>query len=469
MPKPPTTIPNLIKSTRAVYNSVPSLSPTNNVICNYEIIENLDVIDDICADAHQGFLDWSRKSFADRSEIIRSAASLVKKNKEQYVDAHMAIGANRPFAEFIADLAHQNILEHALSISQPEGEVVKSVKSQLALSVRTPVGPVLSIAPWNAPTVLWARAMAAPLSAGCSVVAKALEKSPISSFLLAKDFHEAGVDTGALQVCQFSSQDQAEATQKLIENQRIKKVNFTGSTSLGAKISGIAGRSLKPALLELGGKNAFIVTEKADLHKAAESLLFSAWVHNGQICMCLDSCYVQSSIYDEFVEVLMKKVKEQRLEVTPLRDSAGAEKVNVLVSDAVNKGAKIVFQAQLSLKDAFYPPTILAGVDSSMKIYSEETFGPVLSLFKFNSMDDVISELNDLEYGLKTSIWSSDVMEAMNYARRLNSGGVHINSSTIHDEATLPHGGVGQSGSGRFNAKWGVENFSFDKVITANP
>ncbi|KAF3987458.1 hypothetical protein FT663_03917 [Candidozyma haemuli var. vulneris] len=467
MPKPPT-IPCLVKSRGIRFGKVPSYSPTKEVLCNYETIEDLDAIDGICKDSHSGFLSWSRRPFNERSEILRASSSLVKKNKEQYVDAHMAIGAGRPFAEFITDLASQNILEHALPISRPDGEVLKSQASELALSVRTPVGPVLSIAPWNAPTVLWARAIAAPLAAGCSVVAKASEKNPETSYLLAKDFHEAGVDLGALQVANFAPQDQPQATQRLIENQHIKKLTFTGSTGLGSKLAEIAGRSLKPTLLELGGKNVQIVTPDADLEKAAESSLFSAWVHNGQVCMCLDNCYVHSSVVDEFLKILVEKAKSQPSDGTPLRDIDGADKVRGLVSQAIDKGAKVVFGDPKQSQDAFVSPLILAGVDNSMNIYYEETFGPVFSVMKYDNLDNVIDEVNNLRFGLKTSIWSKNILNAVSVAKRIDSGAIHINGSTVHDEATVPHGGVSQSGFGRFNSHWGLDEFSFTKVITAN-
>ncbi|KAM3123265.1 hypothetical protein CJJ07_002163 [Candidozyma auris] len=467
MPRP-ITIPCLIRSPRTTFSLIPSLSPTNEHICNYNTIDDLNVIENVCEDAHRGYKAWFSRPFADRSEVLRAAADLVKKNRENYVDAHMAIGAGRQFAELIAGLAHKIILEHAMPISRPDGEVLKSVMSQLALTVRSPVGPVLSIAPWNAPTVLWARAIAAPLAAGCSVVAKASEKNPVTSYLLAKDFHEAGVDVDALQVVQFSPKDQPEATKRLIEHRRIKKMNFTGSTQLGSKLSEIAGSVLKPTLMELGGKNVQIVTPDADLAKAANASLFSAWLHNGQVCMCLDNCFVHSSVYKDFMKILIKKAKEMANSEVPFRDMEGAEKVHRLVSDALKKGAQTVFGNHRPLESVFMSPLILSNVNPSMSIFYEETFGPVLSVMSYNNIEEVIDEVNDLKFGLKTSIWSRDVMKAISTAKEIDSGAIHINGSTMHDEATVPHGGVGQSGFGRFNSKWGVNEFSFEKVITAN-
>lgn len=468
MPKVPT-IPCLIGSTRASFKSIPSLSPNNKIICNYETILNIDVTDDIAEDAYKGYLSWSQRPFNERGEILRAAAELVKKRKDLYVEAHMAIGAARPFAEIITQMAYQNILEHSFPVSRPDGEVLKSQMSQLAMTVKSPVGPVLSIAPWNAPTVLWARAISGPLAAGCSVVAKALEKAPITSFLFAEDFHKAGVDKNALQVAQFAPQDQPEATKRLIEHRRIKKVTFTGSSGLGARLAEIAGAALKPVLLELGGKNVLIITPEADLEKAAESLLFSAWLHNGQICMSLDNCYVHSSVYDDFLKVLVRKAQQQAAEATPLRDTEVSDKVRALVSNAIERGAKVAFGNSEQRSDACVLPLILTNVDKSMNIYSEETFGPVFSVIKYDRLEDVVDTVNDLRFGLKTSIWSKDVLGAIAVAKNIDTGAVHINSTTVHDEATVPHGGVGQSGFGRFNGKWGLDEFSFEKVITANP
>lgn len=468
MPKFPT-IPCLIGSTRASFKSLPSLSPSNEIICNYETIENIDVTDDIAEDAHKGYLSWSRRPFSERGEILRTAAELVKKRHDLYVEAHMAIGAARPFAEIIAQMAYQNILEHSIPVSRPDGEVLKSQASQLAMTVKTPVGPVLSIASWNAPTALWARAISGPLAAGCSVVAKALEKAPITSHLLAEDFHKAGVDKNALQVAQFAPQDQPEVTKRLIEHRRIKKITFTGSSSLGARLAEIAGASLKPLLLELGGKNVLIITPEADLEEAAESLLFSAWIHNGQVCMCLDNCFVHSSVYDEFLRIVVRKAQQQSAEAAPLRDTGVSDKVRALVSDAIKKGAKVAFGNNEQRSDACVLPLILTNVDKSMNIYSEETFGPVFSVLKYDNLEKVVDTVNDLGSGLTTSIWSKDILGAIAVAKKIDTGAIHINSTTVHDEATIPHGGVGLSGFGRFNGKWGLDEFSYEKVITANP
>lgn len=455
----------LIQSTR----KVPVYSPENAILHHFLPLDNaVAAVPKIAADAHAGFLKWSNRPYNEKAEVLFRAAELISSDLESFVNAHCEIGAGRGFAEYLAAGAVANIREYALLVSRPDGLLPKTLSTDLALAVRTPIGPVLSIAPWNAPTILWARAIVAPLAAGCSVVMKASESAPIFPYLYTKHLLAAGVDKEALQLVQVDSADHAAVTEAFLKDSHIRKVNFTGSSAVGAQIAQVAGQHLKPALLELGGKNVSVVCKDADIDRAALDAVRSAWLHKGQVCMCLDKVYVEESIYDEFLAKML--LAAEKLASDPLfqmnqRNCGVADKVRALVTDALDKGATVLFGDATSA-GAQFDPIILGDVDENMEIDSEETFGPVLSISKFTDADALITKINMASYGLKVSVWSKNVVQAVRFAKRIEAGGVHINSSSVHDEATVAHGGVKLSGYGRFNSTWGIDEFSFQKTIT---
>lgn len=469
------TIPSLL-SGKPVLSSVkiPVLSHKSEIIHHYLPLPDLNGLDQICEDAYTGFTEWSQKPYTERSAILNKAADSIEKDLNTFIDAHVEIGATRHFASIIANNAVNDIREYARTISRPDGNVTKLLSADLAITLKLPLGPVLSIAPWNAPTILWARAIFAPLAAGCSVIMKSSEKSPKVPYLFTKHLLGAGVDAQALQLINVGPADHSKVTESLLSHDLVRKVNFTGSTAVGTKIAEMAAKHLKPVLLELGGKNVSVVCKDADLDKAAFSLILSAWMHKGQVCMCVDNVYIHESIYAEFVEKLktiaLDFAASPDMEVEQ-RDKAGAQKIGSLVDDAIHKGAKIVFGEQTNTEKSItgqYSPLILGGVTPEMGIYTEEIFGPVLSVFKFESEQELITQLNKSRYGLKASVWSTNTLHALDIAKRLEFGGVHINGSTVHDEPTVPHGGVKLSGTGRFNSHWGVDEFTYTKAITIN-
>lgn len=466
------TIPSLL-SGKHVFSSkkIPVYSLNSEVIHHYLPISNLDGLDDICVDAHAGFRQWSSRSFAERAHILNSAADSIYRDRECFIEAHAEIGAAPVFASMCADNAVHHIREYARIVSLPDGLVTKSTGADLALTIKTPLGPVLSIAPWNAPTILWARAIVAPLAAGCSVIMKSSENAPKVPFLYTEHLLKAGVDVKALQLINVGPEDHGQVTEALLANDLVRKVNFTGSTAVGSEIAQMAARYLKPSLLELGGKNVSVVCEDADIEKTALSLVLNAWIHKGQVCMCLDELYVHESIYDEFIALLLTAAKDLAsspdMELSQ-RDKPGAEKVGRLVSDAINKGASVIFGEHSVPDSTHYSPIILEGVTSDMDISTAEVFGPVLAVFKYSDANEVISAVNKSKYGLKASVWSANALNALAIAKQLDFGGIHINGSTVQDECTIPHGGMKLSGWGRFNSMWGYDEFTYAKAITFN-
>lgn len=467
-----TTIPSILNG-KPVFSStsIPVLSHKSQVIHHYLPIPDISKVDQICNDAYSGFLQWSQRPYTERSAILNKAADSISRDRDAFVAAHVEIGASSTMAGLLADNTINDIREYARTTSRPDGLVTKSLSAELAMTIKTPMGPILSIAPWNAPTILWARAIVAPLAAGCSVIMKSSEKAPKFPYMFTQHLLEAGVDAQALQLINVGPDDHAAVTQSLLSHDLVRKVNFTGSTAVGTKIAEMAAKHLKPVLLELGGKNVSVICEDADIEKAAFSLILSAWMHKGQVCMCVDNVYVHENIYDEFVTALVAVAKDFAASpdmAIEQRDKAGAQKVGRLVDDALSKGASIIFGEHTQDPETNYSPLILGDVSSDMSINTEEIFGPVFSVFKYQDASELLSTFSRSKYGLKGSIWSTDTLKALELAKKMDFGGVHINGSTVHDEPTVPHGGVKLSGVGRFNSHWGVDEFTYTKSITLN-
>lgn len=466
------TVPSLINGKHVLSSQkLPVYAPSGEIPYHYSPVDIGETsVSEICQNASIGFHEWSSRSFQDRSETLNLAADIILKNLADYIDAHKSIGASHKFATTIAQLAVLTILEYAACISRPPGSLLHTVKSEMALSVNCPVGPVLAMAAWNAPTVLWARAVVAPLAAGCSVVLLATEQDPRIPFLLNQHLLEAGVNPKALQTLQLAPGHRKKATELFLEDDNIRMVNFTGSTEVGRLIAQVAAKHLKPTLLELGGKNVSIVCKDADIRAAAQNVLFSAWLHSGQICMCLDQVYVHEDIEHEFTDHL-RTIAAQMVEDPDFqlmqRTPQAAERVKEMLIEATNTGARLI-HGEISGSPGRVTPVILNNVHDGTTLSLEETFAPVLVVSLFSSLKALTLSIKSQKSGLKASVWSKDIMGAIDVAKRLEFGGVHINGSSIHDEATLPHGGVKESGYGRFNSGWGINEFTYTKVITIN-
>ncbi|ODV64936.1 ALDH-like protein [Hyphopichia burtonii NRRL Y-1933] len=474
-------VPHVIKGKDVVTKKlepVYSHQNTSKKIHDFAALTNLEGdIAQLCDDSYSGYLAWSTKSHIERTKILQAAAQNVRNRREDFLLSLEEIGLSNQFAEFNIMTAANHIEEYARNISLPDGTLTKSDLCDLSLIVRNPIGPVYSVAPWNAPLILTNRSLAAPLAAGCSVLLKSSEKAPLVAYFLVKCYLDAGVPPKTLQLFHVAPREIPQATEMVISNKHVRKVNFTGSTFVGGKIALTCAKYLKPYLLELGGKNYSIVCKDADIPKAIENIFFSAFFHKGQICMCLDKVFIHDSIYNTFVEKLQsmaKKALKKPDHEVPQRDMVSTTKIHDLVADALNKGAKIIYGEKQDLvisssgDHTAMTPIILADITLKMSLDTVESFGPVLSLHKFKDENKLIEKANGEEYGLKVSIWSSNVLHALSLAKKIDSGGVHINSSSIHDEAYQPHGGVKSSGCGRFNSSWGIDSFSYIKTITLN-
>lgn len=297
---------------------------------------------------------------------------------------------------------------------------------------------------------------------------KASELSPGTHHFIGKIFKDAGFPPGVCNVIQHRREDAPGVVEQLIAHPATRKINFTGSTPVGSIIAKLAGQHLKPVLLELGGKAPQIVLEDADLEKAAQTAVIGAWAHvtplwecanwkQGQICMSTERIIVQRSVADKFREALLNAAKNLAGMSGPNAMESTVTKVQSLVDDAIKKGAKLAFgENKLKSGKQHLNQMLVASVTPNMDIYHTETFGPVSTLIEVDTIEEAIQVANDTEYGLSASIFSKDLSKAIQIARRIESGAVHINGNTVHDENSLPHGGLSllYMANGRMEEIW---------------
>ncbi|KAJ5208744.1 hypothetical protein N7449_003123 [Penicillium cf. viridicatum] len=423
--------------------------------------------------AQAAFPAWSKTKAHARRDILLKAADIMDSRKEELIQYQREeTGAGRPFSEFTFNMGVLFIKEFAGRISTIEGIAPNvSGEGEGAIVYKEPYGVILSIAPWNAPFILGTRAVALPLAAGNTVVLKGSELSPKCFWALGDIFRQAGLPAGCLNVIFHQPSDAPAVTNALIAHQAVRKINFTGSTMVGSIIASTAGKHIKPVLLELGGKASAIVLDDANLDKAAMNCAIGSFMHSGQICMSTERIIVQRSIADEFRQKLAETTEKLFGKDAPalvLVNTAAVAKNKKLVADAVSRGAKLLFgdaDASESVNTGMRP-VVVDGVTKEMDMYATESFGPTVSLMVVDTEDEAIALANDTEYGLTAALYTNNLFRGLRVAKQIDSGAVHINSMTVHDEAVLPHGGWKSSGFGRFGGISGYDEFLQTKTVT---
>ncbi|NIB43378.1 aldehyde dehydrogenase [Pseudomaricurvus alkylphenolicus] len=428
----------------------------------------------ICEKAQAGFEAWSKLGPNARRAVLMAAAEALESRQADFIEA-MAneIGATQGWAGFNVMLATSMLREAASITTQIGGEVIPSDKPGcLAMAVREPVGAILGIAPWNAPVILGVRAVATALACGNSVILKASELCPRTHEIIIEALADAGFPEGTVNVVTNAPEDAGEVVGALIDHPAVKRINFTGSTEVGRIIAKRAAEHLKPCLLELGGKAPLLVLEDADLDEAVKAASFGAYMNQGQICMSTERLVVVDAVADAFAAKLAEKVMsmpcgDPREGNTPLGavvDIKTVNKVNMLIDDAVSKGASLL--AGEKSDTVLMPATLIDAVTPEMNIYREESFGPVVSIIRAKDEADAIRIANDSEYGLSAAVFTGDCARGLKVAKQIHSGICHVNGPTVHDEAQMPFGGVGASGYGRFGGKAGIDSFTELRWIT---
>lgn len=433
-------------------------------------------LDDVAAAinaASAAFPAWSKTGPGQRRAILMKAADIMDSKVGEFTRLMIEeTGATAPWAGFNVMLAANILREAGAMTTQIAGEIIPSDKpGTLAMGVRQAAGVCLAIAPWNAPVILGTRAIAMPIACGNTVILKASEQCPGTHRLIAAVLTEAGLPAGVINVITNAPEDAPQIVEALIAHQAVRRVNFTGSTKVGKIIAELSGRHLKPALLELGGKAPLVILDDADIDDAVNAAIFGAFMHQGQICMSTERIIVHQAIADEFVAKLAARASN-----LPAGDPRGhvvlgslisldaATKMEALIVDAEAKGAKLVAGGKRT--GTVVEATLLDHVTPAMRVYTEESFGPVKPIIRVADEDEAVRVANDTEYGLSSAVFSRDVQRALTVAGRIESGICHINGPTLNDEAQMPFGGVKGSGYGRFGGKAAIAEFTDLRWIT---
>ena len=423
--------------------------------------------------AAAAFPAWSKTGPGERRALLSKAADVMASKVGEFTRLMMEeTGATGPWAGFNVMLAANMLREAAAMTTQISGEIIPSDKpGTLAMAIRQPAGVCLGIAPWNAPVILGTRAIAMPIACGNTVVLKASEMCPGTHRLIGQVLVEAGLPKGVINVVTNDPKDAAGIVEALVAHPSVKRVNFTGSTKVGRIIAELAGRHLKPALLELGGKAPLLVLNDADIDAAVNAAIFGAFMHQGQICMSTERLIVDDKVADEFVTKLAARASKLpagdprgHVVLGSLISSQAADKMEELIADAVAKGAKLVAGGKRS--GTVVEATLLDHVTPAMRVYAEESFGPVKPVIRVKGEDEAVRVANDIEYGLSSAIFSRDIKRAMAVAARIEAGICHINGPTVGDEAQMPFGGVKGSGYGRFGGKASIAEFTDLRWVT---
>ncbi|RVD45652.1 NAD-dependent succinate-semialdehyde dehydrogenase [Mesorhizobium sp. M4B.F.Ca.ET.019.03.1.1] len=415
--------------------------------------------------AHAAQPAWAARPAKERAAILRKWHELMVANADELA-AILTAEMGKPFAEARGEIlyAAAYVEWYAEEAKRIYGETIPAPSNDKRMMViKQPVGVVGTITPWNFPAAMIARKVAPALAVGCTVVSKPAEQTPLSALAVLAE--QAGVPAGIFNV--IVGEDGPAIGKELCGNDKVRKISFTGSTEVGRILMRQCADQIKKVSLELGGNAPFIVFDDADLDAAVEGALASKYRNAGQTCVCANRLYVQSGVYDAFAARLAAKVAampvgdgfEAGVMVGPLIDDKGLAKVESHVEDAVSKGAKVLTGGK-RIKGAgtFFSPTVLTGVTSGMQVAREETFGPVAPLFRFDTVEDVIAQANDTEFGLAAYFFAGDLKKVWRVAEALEYGMVGINTGLISSEAA-PFGGIKQSGLGREGSRHGADDY----------
>ncbi|KPF44638.1 aldehyde dehydrogenase [Rhizobium sp. AAP43] len=449
------------------------INPYTQEIATTASAAGLDDVKAAVDGAAAAFPAWSKTGPGERRKILLKAADIMEAQSSEFSALMTAeTGATGQWAGFNVMVAAGMLREAASMTTQISGEVIPSNKpGSLSMGIRQSAGVCVGIAPWNAPIILGTRAIAMPIACGNTVILKASEQCPGTHRLIAQCLVEAGLPSGVVGVITNAPEDAAQIVEALIAHPSVRRVNFTGSTRVGKLIGELCGRHLKPALLELGGKAPLIILDDADIDAAVNAAAFGAFANMGQICMSTERIIVDHKIADAFVTKLAAKVSK-----LPAGDPKGhvvlgslisldaAKKMDELIADALGKGG--ILLAGGKREGSVVEATLLDNVSPDMRLYAEESFGPVKPIIRVDGEEEAIRIANDTEYGLSGAVFSKDIRRALAVAARIESGICHINGPTVFDEPQMPFGGVKGSGYGRFGGKAAIAEFTDLRWIT---
>ncbi|KUP04052.1 succinate-semialdehyde dehydrogenase [Bacillus coahuilensis m2-6] len=424
--------------------------------------------------ADAAFVSWSKRSAYERSEIIRNWFQLIAENQKELARI-MTLEQGKPLAEALGEIKYANdyVAWYAEEAKRIYGETIPSSSHHKRLFVqKAPVGVVAAVTPWNFPAAMITRKLAPALAAGCTVVLKPSEETPFTALKLGELAERAGIPNGVINVITGDAKEIVGAWQ---EDSRVRKLTFTGSTSVGKLLMKQSADTMKKLSLELGGQAPFIVTNKADLDVAVKGAVESKFRNGGQACVAANRFLVQEDIAEEFAERFAAVVRtmktgnglEDGVVVGPLINQKALLKVAEHVEDAVQKGAEVVAGGRPVLHGSgyFFEPTVLKNATDHMLCMVEETFGPLAPISTFQTIEEAIRRANHTPFGLAAYVFTEDIHEALHIIEELEYGVIGLNDG-LPSAAQAPFGGVKESGIGREGGKEGIESFLDSKYIS---
>ncbi|MFJ5486334.1 aldehyde dehydrogenase family protein [Hansschlegelia beijingensis] len=421
------------------------------------------------ADAAQKL--WGAAMVAEREAILLKTADVIVRRRPEIRDLLIEeCGSVFSKALWEIDYVVDALRVAAGDARHVMGETMPmTMPGQISMSVRKPLGVIAGIAPFNSPFLLSMKKIAYALAVGNAFILKPSEETPLSGAIIADLFDEAGLPKGLLNVVPGVP---SEVGDQLIADPRVKMITFTGSTRTGRHLAVEAAKHLKKFTLEMGGKSPLIVLADADLDYAVDAAAFGVYLHQGQVCMASSKVIVEAPLFDAFVEKFKEKTagikvgdpKDPETVIGPLIRARQCDFIDGQLKDATEKGAKVV--AGGAYEGQFFQPTVLTGVTPEMRIYYEESFGPVVSLIRVEDAEEALKVANDTEYGLSAALITNDMQKALDLSMRLESGMVHVNDATISDEPHVPFGGVKNSGFGREGGRYSLEELTEVKWVT---
>ncbi len=428
---------------------------------------------DAIAKAEVAQKDWARWTGKERAAVLRRWFDLMMEHQDD-LGTILTAEMGKPVAEARGEIAYgASFIEFfAEEAKRVYGETIPGHQRDKRITViRQPIGVAASITPWNFPNAMITRKAGPALAAGCSMVARPAKETPLSALVLGELAKRAGIPDGVFSVVTSSSA--SEIGKEFCENPAVRKLTFTGSTEVGRILLRQAADQVMKCSMELGGNAPFIVFDDADLDAAVEGAIMCKFRNNGQTCVCANRIYVQAGVYDAFAEKLTERLAKMKVgdgleEDTafgPLINPDAVEKVREHIDDALSKGGKITFGgSQHNLGGTFFQPTIITGATQDMQVATDETFGPMAPLFRFEDEDEVIAMANDTIFGLASYFYAKDLSRVYKVAEALEYGIVGVNTGIISTEVA-PFGGVKQSGLGREGSSHGIDEFLEMKYI----
>lgn len=454
------------KRTFPVYN------PFNKLIIAEVTDVNVTDIEDAVQAANVAFPTWAKLTSYERSSLLTTWHNLIIDN-ERDLAAILTLEQGKPFQEALGEIRYgASFIEwFAAEAIRVYGDIIPSPDANKRMSViKQPIGVVVSITPWNFPNAMITRKIAPALAAGCTVLVKPAEDTPLSALALAVLAEKAGIPKGVLNILPTSKP--VIAGDLFCAHKNIQKISFTGSTKTGKYLMEKGAATLKKLSLELGGNAPFIVFDDADVDTAVKGAILSKYRNAGQTCVCTNRFLIHANILDAFNEKLAFEVDKLKVgdgfiddtQIGPLINETAIKKVNYLLNEAVEKGAKIFYSKNTSAETTVISPVILTHVTSDMALSKEEIFGPISAITSFSTEEEAISLANNTEFGLASYIYTKDNARIHRVTEALQYGMVGVNTGLI-SYAAAPFGGIKESGFGREGSKYGLDEFQFLKYI----